>query len=308
MESLAIKKMQKNHEKVSFVESNFAVNLMYVPALLMFAIFVVYPFLSGIRISFTNWNGFSQAYSYIGLKNYVALLEDKNFWTAMVNTIIYGVGSTFFQQILGLGYAILLNKKFRGRTASRTFIYMPVLIAAIIMGYMWYFLLQYDGGALNDILILFGKETIDWLANGKLVVWLMVGVNVMQFVGVSMVIYLAGLQGIPNMYYEAAEIDGTTEWQKFRHITLPLLMPAITTSVTINLIGGLKLFDIIKALTNGGPGYSSHSLSTLINYTYFRVQSAGYAAGTGLILFLFIMVVSLSMQKYFRRKEVDYKS
>ncbi len=308
MESVAAKKIQKNHGKVSFVESDFAVNLMYVPALLMFAIFVVYPFLSGIRISFTNWNGFSQAYSYIGLKNYVALLKDKNFWTAMVNTIVYGVGSTFFQQILGLGYAILLNKKFRGRTASRTFIYMPVLIAAIIMGYMWYFLLQYDGGALNDIIILFGKEPIDWLANGKLTVWLMVGVNVMQFVGVSMVIYLAGLQGIPNMYYEAAEIDGTTEWQKFRHITLPLLMPAITTSVTINLIGGLKLFDIIKALTNGGPGYSSHSLSTLINYTYFRVQSAGYAAGTGLILFLFIMVVSLSMQQYFRRKEVDYKS
>lgn len=308
MESTAIRKVSKKPVKVSFWESDFAVNLMYVPALLMFLLFVAYPFLSGIRISFTNWNGFSQAYSYIGFKNYLDLFKDKYFWTALFNTIIYGVGSTFFQQILGLSYAVFLNKKFRGRTTTRTFIYMPVLIAAIIMGYMWYFLLQYDGGAINDILILFNLEPVDWLANGKLAVWLMVGVNVMQFVGVSMVIYLAGLQGIPNMYYEAADIDGTTKWQKFRHITLPLLMPSITTSVTINLIGGLKLFDVIQALTNGGPGYSSHSLSTLINYTYFRVQSAGYAAAIGLILFLFIMTVSLSMQQYFKRKEVDYKS
>ncbi|MCT4595344.1 MAG: sugar ABC transporter permease [Anaeromicrobium sp.] len=294
--------------KNSFLESDIAVNCMYIPAFILFLIFVAFPFVSGIGISFTNWNGFSQSFQYIGIENYRNLIKDKNFWTAFFNTMIYGVGSTFFQQVLGLSYAIILNEKFKGRTIARTFIYMPVLIAAVIMGYMWYFLVQYDGGAINEILIFLGYEPVDWLANGKIAVWLMVGINVLQFVGVSMVIYLAGLQAIPNMYYEAANVEGATEWQKFRNITLPLLMPAITTSVTLNLIGGLKLFDVIKALTNGGPGYSSHSLSTLINYTYFGNQSAGYASAIGLVLFLFIMIVSMGMQKIFREKEVDYKS
>ncbi|MCH4885952.1 sugar ABC transporter permease [Acidaminobacter sp. JC074] len=277
---------------------------MYLPAIILFFLFVIWPFLSGIRISFTNWNGFSQNFKYVGFENYKQIFLDKNFYTALINTIIYGVGSTVLQQVLGLSYAVLLNNKFRGQMVTRTLVYMPVLVAAVIMGYMWYFLFQYDGGAINDILILFGGQPVDWLANGKLAVWLMVGVNVLQYVGVSMVIYLAGLQGIPKMYYEAADIDGATKWEQFKHITIPMLRPAITTSVTLNLIGGLKLFDVIKALTNGGPGYSSHSLSTLINYMYFNNQSAGYAAGIGLILFIFIMVISMTLQKYFRGKEV----
>ncbi|WP_240837160.1 carbohydrate ABC transporter permease [Acidaminobacter sp. JC074] len=285
-------------------KKDFAVNIMYLPAIILFFLFVIWPFLSGIRISFTNWNGFSQNFKYVGFENYKQIFLDKNFYTALINTIIYGVGSTVLQQVLGLSYAVLLNNKFRGQMVTRTLVYMPVLVAAVIMGYMWYFLFQYDGGAINDILILFGGQPVDWLANGKLAVWLMVGVNVLQYVGVSMVIYLAGLQGIPKMYYEAADIDGATKWEQFKHITIPMLRPAITTSVTLNLIGGLKLFDVIKALTNGGPGYSSHSLSTLINYMYFNNQSAGYAAGIGLILFIFIMVISMTLQKYFRGKEV----
>lgn len=291
------------HKKKRFSE-NFVVNLMYLPALLLFIIFVVYPFITGIGISFTNWNGFSQARRFIFLENYIAIFQDGNFYTALINTLIYGVGSTFFQQILGLSYAILLNNKFRGRMVARTLIYMPVLVAAVIMGYMWYFLFQWDGGALNDIVMLFGGEPINWLNNGKLAVALMVGVNSLQFVGVSMVIYLAGLQGIPKMYYEAADIDGANKWEQFKNITVPMLAPAITTSVTLNLIGGLKLFDVIEALTEGGPGYSSHSLSTFINEMYFGNQSAGYAAGIGLILFLFILVISVSLQKYFKGKEI----
>ena len=120
-----------------------------------------------------------------------------------------------------------------------------------------------------------------------------------------MVIYLAGLQGIPQMYYEAADIDGAKASTKFFHITVPLLMPAISTSVVLNLIGGLKLFDVVKALTNGGPGYSTHSLSTLVNFTYFNNQSAGYASVIGLFLFIFIVSVSLIAQKFFKSKEVD---
>lgn len=282
-----------------------SINLMYLPALLLFAVFVIYPFAIGVQISFTNWNGFSQQYAYVGFENYSALFKEKSVWIAFKNTLIYGFGSTFFQQLLGLGTALLLNQKFRGRTLGRTIIYLPVLIAAVIMGYMWYFIFQYDGGALNDIVRGLGGEPIDWLTQGGVTVWLMVAVNTLQFFGISMVIYLAGLQGISDMYYEAAEIDGASALSKFFHITLPLLMPAIATSVTLNLIGGLKLFDVIKALTNGGPGYNTHSLSTHINFSYFNNQSAGFAATIGLLLFTIIIAVSLITQRFFSAKEVD---
>ena len=280
------------------------INLMYMPAVVLFTIFVIYPFLDGVRISLTNWNGYSQEYSYIGFSNYKSLSKDENVIIALKNTFLYGVGSTIIQQIIGLSYAVFLNSKFRGRGFARTVIYLPIMVASVIMGYIWYFLLQYNGGAINDILIALGMQPIDFIANGKLMVWIIVLINSLQFCGVSMVIYLAGLQNISEMYYEAARLDGATKLQQFKNITLPLLKPSIVTSVTLNLIGGLKLFDAIKALTNGGPGYTTHSLSTLINYTYFNSQSAGYAAAIGITLFIIILVTTLVLNKVLDRKDV----
>jgi raffinose/stachyose/melibiose transport system permease protein len=281
-------------------------NILYIPALILFCVFVVYPFGRGIRLSLTNWNGFSQHMRFVGLMNFKELFKDTNVGIAVINTFIYGFASMIFQQILGLGYALLLNKAFRGRNFGRTIVYLPVLISALIMGYMWYFLLRFDNGALNDIMIVFGKEPLLWLSTPSLSIALMVTINVLQYVGVSMVLYLAGLQGIPGMYYEAASIDGATAWDQFKAITLPLLYPSIVTSVTMNLIGGLKLFDVIRALTNGGPGYSTHSLSTLINMTYFGNQSAGYASAIGLLLFVIILVPTLVTIVFFRKREVEY--
>ena len=280
------------------------INLMYMPAVVLFTIFVIYPFLDGVRISLTNWNGYSQEYSYIGFSNYKSLFKDENVIIALKNTFLYGVGSTIIQQIIGLSYAVFLNNKFRCRGFARTVIYLPIMVASVIMGYIWYFLLQYNGGAINDILIALGMQPIDFIANGKLMVWIIVLINSLQFCGVSMVIYLAGLQNISEMYYEAARLDGATKLQQFKNITLPLLKPAIVTSVTLNLIGGLKLFDAIKALTNGGPGYTTHSLSTLINYTYFNSQSAGYAAAIGIMLFIIILMTTLVLNKVLDRKDV----
>ena len=280
------------------------INLMYMPAVVLFTIFVIYPFLDGVRISLTNWNGYSQEYSYIGFSNYKSLFKDENVIIALKNTFLYGVGSTIIQQIIGLSYAVFLNSKFRGRGFARTVIYLPIMVASVIMGYIWYFLLQYNGGAINDILIALGMQPIDFIANGKLMVWIIVLINSLQFCGVSMVIYLAGLQNISEMYYEASRLDGATKLQQFKNITLPLLKPSIVTSVTLNLIGGLKLFDAIKALTNGGPGYTTHSLSTLINYTYFNSQSAGYAAAIGITLFIIILVTTLVLNKVLDRKDV----
>lgn len=280
-------------------------NVMYLPALLLFFFFIVYPFLEGIRIAFTNWNGFSQHYDYVGFKNFIYLIQDKNMYKAALNTLIYGFGSTLFQQILGLGYALLLNRKIPCRNFARTFVYLPVLIAPVIMGYMWYFLFQYRYGALNDVMAVLGLNPVDWLARGNRAVALIVLANTVQFCGISMVIYLAGLQTIPSMYYEASQIDGASRVNQFLHITVPLLRPAFITSITLNLIGGLKLFDVVKAMTNGGPGYASHSLSTLIDYTYFRSQSAGYSATMGILLFVLIMVFTMLFQWVSGRKEVE---
>ena len=280
-------------------------NLFYVPALILFAVFVIYPFGKGIYLSFTNWNGYSQTYKMVGLSNYVRMLMDQNVHRAFINTIIYGVGSTLLQNVLGLTLALLLNQKFRGKAVIRTLVYLPVMIAPLIMGYVMYFFFTFHNGALNDILRIFGKEAIDWLASGNRGTAILTIVNSLQFVGISMVIYLAGLQGIPDMYYEAAAIDGINPGKRFYYITLPLLMPAISSSVTINLIGGLKLFDIISALTGGGPGYDTNSLSTLVHRTYFASENAGYASAIGLISFALIMVLSNIVLKYLEKKEGD---
>jgi raffinose/stachyose/melibiose transport system permease protein len=209
------------------------------------------------------------------------------------------------QQVLGIGAALLLNEAFRGRRAARTILYLPVMISGVIMGYMWQYLTHYSG-ALNDIVKLFGKDPVLWLSSARLTVPLIIIINSMQYFGISMVIYLAGLQSIPEMYYEAGRIEGASSNKLFWGITLPLLYPAMVTSVMINLIGGLKLFDVIRALTGGGPGYSTHSLATMIHLTYFGNQNAGYAAVVGLILFTMILIITVIMQRLFSRREVTH--
>jgi raffinose/stachyose/melibiose transport system permease protein len=279
-------------------------NLFYLPAMALFLIFVIYPLAQGVFLSFTNWNGYSQSYKMVGFNNFIHLFNDKNVLTAFLNTLIYGFGSTLLQNMLGLALALFLNQKFPGRWLGRTFVYLPVMIAPLIMGYIMYFFVSFGRGALNDILLLLHAEKVDWMANGLRAVFIMTLINALQFVGVSMVIYLAGLQNIPAMYYEAAAMDGMGNWGRFRYVTVPMLIPAVASAVVINLIGGLKLFDIIMALTSGGPGYSSHSLSTLIHRTYFGSENAGYASAIGLMAFLFIIVVSNIFVRMFEKKEV----
>lgn len=288
-----------------FTTSPAILNLMYVPALALFAVFIFYPITQGLKWSFTNWNGYSPKYSWVGWDQYIHMFSDPKALRTVINTFIYGLGSTLFQNILGLAYALFLNGTSRSKSIVRTIVYFPVIISPLIMGYIWYFLFQYDGGAINDILILFAQEPLDWLGNGPRAVWLMTLVNTYQYMGVAMIIYLAGLQAIPREYLEAASIDGAAGVDRFRYVTLPLLMPAVTFSLVINIIGGLKLFDVIMAMTGGGPGYASHSLSTMMYDLYFARQDAGYAAALGNLMFVIITVISISTLIFLRRKEVE---
>lgn len=283
---------------------NQTMDLFYIPAVILFLIFVVLPFGKGVYLSFTNWNGYSQNMKFIGLSNYTKMLTDQTVWTAFKNTLFYGAGSTIIQNTLGILLAVFLNQKFKGRGVIRTIVYLPVMIAPLIMGYIMYFFFTYQRGAINDVLNLFGFASVDWLADGGRAVIILTLINSLQFVGISMVIYLAGLQNISAMYYEAAAMDGANAVQSFFRVTLPLLTPAITSSVTINLIGGLKLFDVITALTGGGPGYDTHSVSTLINRLYFGGERAGYASAVGLIFFVFIMIVSNVIVKGLQKRQV----
>ena len=280
-------------------------NVFYIPALLLILFFVLWPLIEAFRISFTQWNGYSQDYKYIGLKNYLKLFKDSNFLIALRNTIIYGFGSTLLQNLLGLAYAVFLNSRFKGHSVVRTFIYMPVMISSLIMGYIIYFFVQYNRGIFNEMIGIFGMAPIDWMASGTRGVIIITLMNSWQYVGIAMVIYMAGLQNIPQMYLEAAEIDGASPWQRFRHITFPLLLPSISSAVVLNLIGGLKLYDVIISLSGGGPGFSTHSLASYVSNQYFKAQNAGYSAAVGIFTFLFIMVVSNIFTNYFSKKEVD---
>ena len=142
------------------------------------------------------------------------------------------------------------------------------------------------------------------MADGTRAVWIMTIINSLQYVGGCMIIYLAGLQNVPQMYLEAAMIDGANPWQKFWCVTFPLLMPAISSAVVINLIGGLKLFDIIMAMTKGGPGFKTHSMSTMVSYQYLNAESAGYSAVIGLASFFMIVILGNLMMTFFNKKEL----
>lgn len=281
------------------------INLFYMPAIAVLLVFTVYPLMSGLQLSMTNWDGFSLEMTFVGLDNYVRMLGDANFHLVLLNTVIFAVGSTLIQQVLGIALALLLDQPLRGRGVLRAIIYLPVLVSPVIMGTMYYLLFQYNTGALNTVLGWFGAGKVAWFDNASTALLIIVLVNSFQYVGISMIIYLAGLQSIPADVKEAAELDGAYGWSSFRHITLPLLQPAFATSIVLNLIGGFKLFDVIKVLTGGGPGYSTNSVSTYISVLYFNNQTAGYASAMGVVLFLIILVFTLVLNRGLNRNRVE---
>lgn len=280
-------------------------DLLYVPALIVLGVFTLWPLVNGILLSLSDWNGYSADRGFVGVQNYLRLFDDPNFRTALVNTFIYGFGSTLVQQVIGLALALALDRTVRGRGFARAIIYLPVLVSPIVMGTMYYLFFSYNSGGLNDLVIALGGQRTAWLSDSSTAVAIIVAVNSLQFVGISMVIYLAGLQSIPTMYYEAARLDGASTMQSFRHITVPMLQPAFATSIVLNLIGGLKLFDVIQVLTGGGPGYSTNSVSTLIAKMYFDSQRAGYASAMGVVLFLLIAVFTLVLNTMLNRRRLE---
>lgn len=277
-----------------------------IPALALMILFIAAPLVNAVRISFFKWNGHSQNMRWYGLKNFVNLFTDNLFWRATLNTMIYGFGSTFFQNVCGLAAALFLNNKFKGRNGVRVILYMPIMISAFIMGQILYYFVQAEGGVFNELLGIIGISPIYWMKTGLSSTLMIMLANSWQYMGLCMIIYLAGLQNIPSMYKEAARLDGAGKMKEFIYVTLPLLIPSITTAVVTNLIGGFKLFDAIVAMSNGGPNRKSMSLSFYISQLYFNDEKAGYASAVGIMTFFIIMIIALPVNAYLRKKEVEY--
>ena len=274
--------------------------------MLMVLLFIAVPLVNAVRISFFKWNGYSQSMKWIGLNNYTKIFSDRWFGISFWNTMLYGFGSTLLQNILGLLAALYVNKNFRGRNAMRVIMYMPIMISAFLMGKIMYYFFQYDGGVFNEMLSLLQLNPVYWTESGTSSAIIITLVNSWQYMGLCMLIYLSGLQGVPMAYREAARLDGANAWQEFIHVVFPLLIPAITTAVVTNLIGGFKMYDVIVSLTGGGPANKSMSLSFYITKLYFTDEKAGYSSSVGVALFFIIMVITWPINQFLHKKEVQF--
>lgn len=273
---------------------------MAIPAFTLFFIFFIYPLIKGIGMSFTDWDGIGKA-NFIGFQNFIDFFKDKRALSDIRTTVLFALGSAPLLNIIGLLYALLLNSSFKGKSAARMCIYMPAIISPLIMGYIWYLLLQPGRGFLFHLADQAGHP--DWFGNWMggygTTMLVLILVNVWQYAGMTMVIYLAGLQGISKELYEAAEIDGAGKIKCFRYVTLPLLGPSVRINVITNIIGSLSVFDIVMSLTGGGPGYQTETLSIYIMRMCYGSKT-GYSTAVAMIMFVIVMIpvaVSLRLMK-----------
>ncbi len=276
--------------------------LMFLPMLILYLVFTVYPVIQGIFYSFTDWDGINSNFNIIGFQNYKTFFNDFIVLTPLKNTFVYAFWVTILQNIFALILAIALNQKIKTKNLLRTLIFIPVVLSALIVGYVWSYLFT------DPISHLGGSLGIDALKNnllGNVHTSLAAGifVTVWKGVGYTMIIYLAALQGISTDIYEAVMIDGATGFERFRHITFPLIAPAFTINMVLVMEGAFKQFDLIFALTLGGPGNSSELLSLTIYRESFEYYRAGYGTTMGVILFVIIVVLSLIELIGLRRRE-----
>ncbi len=274
------------------------------PAILLYSIFFVYPLLKGIGMSLTDWDGMRTA-NFVGLSNFTRFFQDNRAMGDIRTTLIFAAGSAVFLNLVGLGYALLMERPFHGRSAARVIIYLPAIISPLIMGYIWYFLLQPGRGFLYHAAEQLGKTFFlgKWMNSYPTTMTVLIFVNVWQYAGMTMIIYLAGLKNISTDILEAAIVDGAGTWQRFTRVTLPLLMPAIRINVVTNIIGSLSVFDVIMSLTEGGPGYATESLSIYIMRMCYGSRT-GYSTAVAMILF-FIILIPVLISLYLTKEKSD---
>ena len=272
------------------------------PALLVFTVFMFVPLMLTFWYSLHRYRGFG-AMQWLGAQNFVEIFHDATFWKALTNTVIFTAISVPLGIALGLGGALLLNRAMPGRTLLRALFYVPVVISGVASGVIFLRLFDPLIGLINQLLGSVGLPNVDWQGNGKAALVSIIVVTTWQGVGFGMVVYLAGLQGIPRELYEVAALDGATGWKRFRLIIWPLLGPTTFFLVVYSIIVSFQVFDVVYVMTRGGPGTST---TFLVQYAYdqgFNQRRQGYAAAIGVIIYLIVLLFTIAQWRLSRRRD-----
>ncbi|ALN75114.1 carbohydrate ABC transporter permease [Aureimonas sp. AU20] len=276
------------------------------PAFLIYATFALYPMIDVIGLSFHRWNGLDPERRFVGLANYRAIFtRDPVFWRAFHNTVLWTVLSIVFPPMTGLLLALGLNRKIFGRNSFRAIFYLPVIIAPIAVATMWKWMYDPFYGLFNGLLTSLGLQAwiMDWLGDRDIALYSIFVAYFWQSVGFSMVLFLAGLQGVSGTLIEAARIDGAGRWSIFRHVTLPALRPTITIVLVLSTISSLKAFDIVYGLTGGGPAQSTQMLALWAFTQAMQIFDFGRGAAISVVLLLITLAIVVPYLRWTQKHE-----
>ena len=265
------------------------------PGLVVYAVFLVYPALRSVWISFTDWDGFSPTQNFIGLDNYAELLRDPVVAQAFRNNIIWTVVIIVVPVVLGLTLAVLLDRSTRAAPVLRTLFYMPAVLPLVSVAAIWTWLYNPSEGSVNAILEAIGLGSLQqgWLGQDSTAFGAILVAGIWVRTGFPMLLYLAALQGIPKELYEAAISDGASPWQQFRHVTLPGLRTTNFVVIALSLIESFKVFDLVFVMTNGGPGNSTQVLGTWMFANVFQYFNAGYGTAIAVVITVVALLVGI---------------
>ncbi len=281
--------------------------LFIIPVLLLFSVFRIYPLIRSFSLGFYQWNILSPIKPFVGLQNYRALSEDAIFVQALKNTVIYTVIVIFVGTVIALFLALLLNRKFKLKETFKLVYFLPVITPMVAVAIVWEWLYQPQFGLFNGILKYLGLPTQQWLLSKDQALMSVIIFSIWKGVGYNMVIFLAGLQGIPDIYYEAARIDGANSFQRFKGITLPLLMPTTLFVIIMSTISALQVFTQVYVMTQGGPINATMVTVLYIYKVGFDFLRFGYASAIATVLFISILAITILQFKFLgRRAEVTY--
>lgn len=273
------------------------------PALVALVFVVIVPSVQGAVYSFTSWNGLTKAATFIGFGNYVQLATDPLGIGALGHTLLLTVIVTVTQNVIGLLFALALNSRIKTKSILRLVIFAPVIVTPVIVSQLWTFMYQ-PQGPINEVLGAIGLGSIAplWLGDPNVALYAIMIVIVWQLVGIAMVIYLSALQGVPTDIIEAAALDGAGPVRTFFSVVLPQLRPAVITASILTMIGGLKTFDQVWVMTQGGPGTSTQTLSTAIYQNAFVFGKYGYGTALAVVLAVITMIIAVVQQRVLRER------
>jgi multiple sugar transport system permease protein len=274
------------------------------PVIVAFLIFNLYPMALGLYLSFTNWDILSPP-TFIGLRNWTDLLKDDLLWRAVFQTLYYAGASVAGATALSIALALLLNQRLKTIGFYRTFFFLPAVTSLVAIAMVWRWMYNTEFGVFNAFLGSLGINPVNWLGDPVLAMPAVILMSIWRSAGFNTVLFLAGLQGVPQEYYEAAQIDGASRWDRFRHITLPLISPTTFFVVVNGLIGSWQVFDQVYILTRGGPLLSTVTVVYLIYSNGFEWYKTGYASAMAYGLFLIIIALT-AVQFILQKRWVFY--